>query len=234
MENTGHGELEFGPCLCVWHIEPHGLHLQVFLGTRGPGSILLGSSLLPKVTLSDAERYAQSYTTQLLTVVRDSCVQALMISTAPQVPKPVPAPAPEPAPQTTQNSDQSSVVRFGFDTKPQRYTSPSKFGFNTISQEKVEFQTSSWKEILPLLCGWLSHHCSDKMQEACVSIQFQGYKRRTLNLDGQDMQSPVQFEGGGYVETALGAKNVLALAAKILQFCGIDASTAWYEYELAA
>ena len=223
--------------------------LQVFLGSGGPGSILLGSSLLPKIAISDAQRYARSYTTQLLTAMRDTCTQALMIlgSTAP---KPEPAPKPKvepqtskvelaPEPQTDPSSDQSpdpgSIARFGFGEKPRRYTSPAGFGFQTEPWGEAEFKTDSWKELLPLLCTWLAERTKDKMQEACISTQFQGYKKRTLNLDGCDMQNPAPFESEGqvvgYVETASAAKNVLNLAAKILRFCDIDASTAWYEYE---
>jgi len=221
-------ELRRGAFRCLYQTQPHGLHLSIFLG-EGFGELSLGQCVLPGV--SDAERVVKSYFNQFLMRLQQECTKAMGADTqgigapkpafteptAPAEPKPIQF---GPDPETESMAGQTAA----WDVKPERYSRPQQFGFH----DKV-WDASLWRDLLVKTAKYLADEHADIFPKAFTSDEFAKRKRRTLGVNENEMDRPFAVEPHGFIETAMGAGDTLALTHKMLVFCGEDPADLWYK-----
>lgn len=251
------GQARKGQFFCQWNNQPHGLSLSLTMG-EGLGALRLGEALLPTSPGIQPDALAVNYMTNILKAMREACSAALLDQgwtshrsepTTGETPEPLKAtpvphhpvmvvpPRPEkvtrPAPPVAASEAAPTAPipagsRVLFGVRPTPRTSPVRFGFGIR-----QFPVTTWKGILISACSYLVINNPTKLKAAFEDDEFKGHKHRTLSLIPTVLRGPQRISSGeeilGYVETSMSSKDLLFHTAKLLRYCGVDTTDAWYE-----
>jgi len=230
------GQFQKGQFVCQWQVQPFGLSLKLTLG-EGLGSVCLGEALLPTAQGGpQPEKLAESYARNVIKALRDACSAAWMDSGSTNT-EPIPAEAKPtveypvlqvpPRPEA-QKSAPAHGTRVLFSVHPTPRTSPVRFGFGGET-----FEVERWRGIPAKVCSYLASVAPEKLRDALEDDLFKGYKHRTMSPLPTALRNPmgITIDGKvvGYLEVAMSSRDLLFHTAKLLRYCGIDTTDAWYE-----
>jgi len=195
-----------------WGWNTLGLGVSIRLGEGNVGSFCYNGTIVRQgVPEGEAEQAAKEILLNMIGSIRDACDEAL--------------------PEEPSEPVAFSKQRSSFSTLPPAWCKPVNFGLL-----KDSWKVRCWKDILVQICEYLAVNSPDKFQQAFDSDRFEGTKRRSLGRSSTEsnMKMPAQVKIGGkfmgYVETSYSAEDAMTLSRDLLDFCGVDISTAWYEY----
>ena len=86
----------------------------------------------------------------------------------------------------------------------------------------------AWREIQVRTCAFLAETRPEEFQRALDAPEFRGRRHRALSRSAETMRSPAEVPSG-YVEVGLGATYCVALARRLLRFCGVDPASLRFE-----